>query len=702
MASEIFVLFDAINYSVFGVELGKKAKMLKLLTKKSTILVVFLTLLEATSTHAQVIPDGTVNSRATPQGNTFLIEGGAIRGRNLFHSFESFSVPTGETAYFNNAASIQNIVSRVTGTSASSIDGILKANGTANLFFLNPNGIIFGKNARLDIGGSFLGTTADSIKFADGTQFSATTPQSFPLLTVTMPVSLQLGSDPGEIRVTGDGHQLSSQLSSPISRKDNPLGLQVLPGKTFALVGGSVLLNGGTIFAPGGRIEVGSTKQAQVTVDTTNTQWSFGYQPESLGKIELSNKSLLDTSGKGGASLGIYGKQIILKEDSVILMQNQGGIPDKEMRLEATDLIDISSAALPGTVPAGLYSESTNTGSGAQISLFSPAIVIHDGGVLFTRTFTSTKGGNISIDAPNYLNIVGTSPIDPVGVSIISSLTFDSGAAGNINVATSNLALNKGGRLSSATFGKGTGGTVLVEADLVEVNGFEPQSRQGSAIRSGSLGPGNAGSLVINASELILADGGRVNTSTQGSGDGGDLTINARESIEVIGNPEANLPTSITANAFQIEPRLRKRLKLPAVPSGNSGNITINTPRLTATDGGQITVRNEGTGNAGELKISANNIILKMVVPLPPAQKMAMAATSDSLQISCSSTTAISLLLPKVKGQAVASTSTLIYSCPSVKAPSQPMLRTLKAVISQLTPLAFSLPVRLKLLQPQS
>jgi filamentous hemagglutinin family protein len=178
----------------------------------------------AGSAHAQIIPDNTlpINSSVIPGCVACEINGGTVRNGNLFHSFQEFSLPMGGEAIFKNTADIQNIFTRVTGSNASKIDGFISTSGSANLFLLNPNGIIFGQNAQLNIGGSFVASTADSIKFLDGASFGTKILESEPLLTVSVPMGLVLSNNPKAITVQGSGQGLLHQSSQFEPARRNP------------------------------------------------------------------------------------------------------------------------------------------------------------------------------------------------------------------------------------------------------------------------------------------------------------------------------------------------------------------------------------------------------------------------------------------------------------------------------------------------
>jgi filamentous hemagglutinin family protein len=257
---------------------------------------VFLTISFPIGAGAQtIIPDETLAnpSIVRTDGNTQIITGGTTATRNLFHSFSQFSVPTGDTALFEHASSIENLLVRVTGNSISNINGTLQTRlssninqpGTANLFLLNPNGITFGKNARLNLGGSFVASTADRIQLSNGTEFSARRPET-PLLQVAVPIGLQMGQNPGKIL----------NQASPLP------GLKVPDGKNIALIGGDIEFVGGVISSVNGKVEVAAIARGGI-INLDLNRFDFDYS-NSPGRSDIS-LAAISTIQSSGNTIGI-------------------------------------------------------------------------------------------------------------------------------------------------------------------------------------------------------------------------------------------------------------------------------------------------------------------------------------------------------------------------------------------------------------
>lgn len=565
---------------------------------------------------AQIVPDTTlpVNSLVVPNGNTILINGGTPAGSNLFHSFSEFSLPTGNEAFFNNSLNIENIINRVTGSSISNIDGLIRANGTANLFLINPNGIIFGPNASLNIGGSFLASTANTINFADGTQFSAINPQPQSLLTVNVPVGLNFANNSAAIRVQGTGHNFSVPNLSPVLRGNNNLtGLRVQPGKTLALVGGNLSLEGGILAAEGGQIELGSVGAGLVNLNLATQGWAFGYEGvQSFQDIQLSQKALADASGLGSGSIYMQGRQLSVRDGSAVLIQNQGVQPSGSINVNALESLEVIGTSPDGMFPSLLSNETLGVGNGGDITVSTKQLLLEEAGQMSTRTFSLAKGGNVTVTASDSLQLIGYSPINPTYISNIGALALSSGDGGNITISTERLRLLRGTNIASATVGTGRSGDLVVNAsDSIELAGVNPFNFFASALTAGTINAGDAGKLIINTSRLVLRDGGKIDSSTFASGRAGSVTINASDSVEVSGTVPGSInPSLISSSAIIQDEALRQFLGLPDVPSGDSGDVTINTNQLRVTEGAQITVRNDGIGKAGTIAVNARSIFL--------------------------------------------------------------------------------------------
>ncbi|OUC11696.1 MAG: filamentous hemagglutinin [Alkalinema sp. CACIAM 70d] len=558
---------------------------------------------------AQVLPDGSLSTTVTATGKNFTINNGNLVGNNLFHSFSQFSVPTGGSAFFNNALTVQNIFARVTGGTTSNIDGLIKANGTANLFLLNPSGILFGPNASLNIGGSFIGTTASSIKFANGTEFSAATAGT-PLLTMSAPIGLQMGSNPGSVTVQGSGHNGQLSESQQVSGLTlGTKGLQVQPGKTLALVGGDVLLNGGLLSAPRGRIELGSVVQGTITLTGNPQGFALSYpQATTFGNVQMNQRALAstrDTTGGQGGPIQIHGKQVSLRDGSLVLVQNRAKQAGGDITVNATESLQIVGKSPDFRSSSSLVNETIAAGAAGHIYINTPNFSVDKGGFVLDRTFSSAPSGNIIINAKN-MQVSGFAAGDPNAfrsVSQILSSSYSSGQGGSITITTQNLSVLAGANVAARPYGTGNGGDLTVKADTIQVSTEgAPQGNYFSLLSAATFGSGNAGNLTIDTRTLSVAGGGRVSASSIILGNAGNLTINASESIDVTGVRDSANPSYIGTAVRPVSNPNSKAI---------SGDTTINTSLLRISDGATVFVQNLGVGRAGNLTINANTVQLE-------------------------------------------------------------------------------------------
>ncbi len=632
-----------------------------LMLLSSTGSLIWFALTPINSVRAQIVPDGTLGAESsvvTPDVEingipSDRIDGGATRGANLFHSFQDFNVGEGRGAYFSNPAAIENILSRVTGGNLSEILGTLGVLGDANLLFINPNGIVFGSNASLDVRGSFVGSTADSLVFEDGFEFSASNPQAPPLLTVDIPIGLGFRNNPGDI------------VNQSVANNGN--GLQVATGETITLLGGNVDLDGGRIFAPGGTVELGGLSAAGEIGINADASLSF---PDGIARadVTLSNGAEVDVRAAGGGSISVNARNIKISggesdrnllqagiatnsgyptaqagdiilnatdtisvsQGSVIANQvdstgvgNAGGINITTTDLFLTDGVQIEAiTAGKGNAGAieitasntiylsgldsqgnfsGIFTEvnSVATGNSEGIKITTGSLFLDDGAVIFAETFGKGNVGAIEITASDTISLSGLDN-QGFGSQIVSSQRRE-GATGNsegIKITTGSLSLDDGALILAETFGEGDAGAVEITAsDTIFLSGLNNQGLSFSAIGSqvDFVATGNSEGIKITTGSLSLDDGARISATTFGEGDAGAIEITASDTISLSGLDSQGNFSGILS-------------EVDSEATGNSGGIKITTDALSLTDGGVISTRTTGQGIAGNINITANTL----------------------------------------------------------------------------------------------
>jgi filamentous hemagglutinin family protein len=633
------------------------------------ILSLVLGLISTRAAVSQVTPDTTLPtpSEVVPGCTSCIINGGTQRGSNLFHSFQEFSIPTGGQALFNNGLDVQNIFSRVTGNQPSIIDGSLRANGSANLFLINPNGIQFGVNAQLDIGGSFLATTADAVQFDDRTQFSAKSPT--PLFTNRAPIGLSF-TNPAAIQVDGVGHtQLVISLQSGFASRlaftgqgQATSGLRVQPNQTLALIGGNVVLKGGLLTAPAGRVEIGSAKTGFVGLSATPSGFQFDYaQVPQFGNISLLQQSAIDATGDRLSHIRLRANTINLNDASLLVIENTGNGTVGNIELQADqqiNLVGLTTSNRQDQLPltqkiSRSITSLTTSGSGADIVLASPDIRLTDSAYVSVITLGSGNAGSIQVSA-NRLNVQGIAETEAAAIaSSITTSTYGAGRGGNIAITASQVEVSKSGLVYTTTYNLGQAGDISLKSQMLSVDGGElriaivanplPSAALTflpSSLGSNSVSAANSGNIFAQTQQLRVTNGAQFGTVSLVAGQAGTVTIDAAESVLVDGTVrlnQADLDQRLTPEArqgllrFQIDPN-RVTVDRPVssiigsggglrnlfteqvtnfalTPISRAGSVTINSPEIQVNDA-RITVQNAGIGDAGELTLNADRIQL--------------------------------------------------------------------------------------------
>jgi filamentous hemagglutinin family protein len=516
-------------------------------------------------TRAEVITDGTLGTATTLPGPDFVISEGLGRraGGNLFHSFSRFSIAAGESATFTGEAAIRNVISRVTGGESSRIDGLLRSEiGSADFYLINPQGVLFGANAQIDVPASFHVATADALDFDDGSSFSASSPDTS---------SLSMGSP-----------QSFGFLDS------NSASLQIQ--------GGELYLENGDLYLSASKVEISdsSLEAPGKTIAITN--------PGTGGEIALYN-SALSSSSDGGGFIALAAGSLSLT-GSALYNHNLGAQPASGDTRLVADAITLSESLVENLA--------IGDGQGA-------GIVVISGGDLILANGSRIDAGGYAEGATGAISLGGSSlAIEGEGGGVASSRHAGSGGGGDITIDLSQgLFLANGVEINNDTHASGDSGTTRIQAQYAQLG--EPDGVGYAAITSDTTGSGNAGAIQLNIQEdLILINGGYISSDVYASGNAGQVWVLAGNlyvdgggspfytglsSDALEGNGDAGwVEVEVAGDLFM---RDSGSISSDTNTAGDGGGISVTADYL-ALDGAYITSETSGSGTAGGVVIEAN------------------------------------------------------------------------------------------------
>ena len=573
-------------------------------------LLVILFLISSLPIKAEIILDGTLGSSGGLSGPDYLI--GADLGRqlgdNLFHSFQDFNLNRHESATFSGPNTVQNILNRVTGGNPSSIDGLIRSTiPNADMYFLNPYGIMFGPNAQLNVQGSFHASTADYLRLGESGRFNTRNP-SDSIFTMAPIASFGFLTD----------------TPAPITTQDSDLF--VFESETLSLIGGDLSLNGDSplifdeqgfmavfarskLSAPAGRVNLASVASKGEVIPS-----EFGLNLNAEGGQITANNTLIDTSGRGGGSIFIRGGQLIM-DDAVVQTNTLADKNGKGIDILLTDSMDISSRPI-------------NTSSHDNSAVYSLV-------ALSSSTFGSGHAGTITISTPILILTETT----------VRGITTDIGNAADIIITTQQMTLKEASVIENGSYSMGTGGdiTIVATKSLLLEDKFKLNSEsEGNAlkfIREAFIGSNcffnDAGDVTIFTGDLTMK-GGSIAATSYGMGKAGNITIKANNAKLTNGTLIVNVSFNGKPGNFvnvDVEDTLSIIGKRPGVVvigngilvlrnnqtvissitfgSSDAGNISISAKDLIIDKRGGISAATVGTGAAGNVTIKVEKLFLE-------------------------------------------------------------------------------------------
>lgn len=630
-----------------------------------------LALMSTVPLDAQVVTDGSLGRAGALQGPNFAVPRSLGRqvGGNLFHSFSQLSLAPGESLTFSapTGTGVHRVVARVTGGQESNIDGTLRVSiPGADFLFINPAGIAFGPSGRLDVSGAITLSTADHIRFADGTIFHATR-DSGETLTDADPIALGFESRaPASIRVTG---AVSATLST----------LDLGTGRTLTMVAGNVRVTDAQIVTEGGRIRIVTSAGRSapsatsdgapdvVSIDPTSSSTT----PSTGGSTALVNSRLLASNG---GSIQIRSGDVTLQASSLSTQTRSapGGFLD--VGATGTMLIDHSSLSanttglgnsggiavaardliLTGLSPNAIRSISADSdvfdetlepfdatrrgGNGGNIAINVGSLSISAQAVVSALTDNLARGGDIQIAASRFVEIDGSRAQSKLtGIAAETVNSFATGAGGNISITSPTIKIRSNGEITSTTKGLGPAGDITLNASdelSISQHGFPGftgiQSRVGLATdKSGASGTG--GVISITAGKVSLVDGGVITATSFGQGPGGAVNLTAK-SLNITGPDLGEFTGVYSRSTFPTNGGKSGAVTLTLdnlLISGHSPGKTYTNP-ISPSVG--VIASSIGDGDSGSLLLHVRNDI-RLTGPTAQINVQANHANADKIDI---------------------------------------------------------------------